>query len=365
MKPAPSIIGFTALSGLGYGLLFVLAVGVLAGLVPTDRWLGVAGFLLALGSITAGLFASTLHLGHPERAWRAISQWRSSWLSREGLAALITYIPAVIFAIGWVVYESIAGLYVVMALASAAGAAATVWCTGMIYASLPPIKAWHQPLTAPVYLALALMTGLLATNLLLILFGAPRIVVGILTLIAIAGAAALKIVYWLTLSNEGSSGPNAASATGLSRSGLVRMLDPPHTQTNYLLDEMGFQIGRKHAQLLKLLTCLFGLVIPLALTAMTLMQDHWLVTLLALLAFASGMIAVLIERWLFFAEAEHTVMLYYGNAASTAGAARTVSSIKPSRRDVSISAEEPRRRRASPVRRRATNIAMDEADPAS
>ena len=93
MKPAFSVIGFTTLSGLGYGMLFVLGLTTLLGLVPTERWLGVVALALALGSITLGLLSSTLHLGHPERAWRAISQWRSSWLSREGLAALVTYVP--------------------------------------------------------------------------------------------------------------------------------------------------------------------------------------------------------------------------------------------------------------------------------
>jgi hypothetical protein len=44
--------------------------------------------------VSLGLLSSTFHLGHPERAWRAFSQWRSSWLSREGVAAVATYLPA-------------------------------------------------------------------------------------------------------------------------------------------------------------------------------------------------------------------------------------------------------------------------------
>ena len=63
---------------------------------------GFCAFGTALGLITAGLLSSTFHLGHPERAWRAMSQWRSSWLSREGLVAILTYIPAGAFAIAWI-----------------------------------------------------------------------------------------------------------------------------------------------------------------------------------------------------------------------------------------------------------------------
>ena len=57
---------------------------------------------LALGLISAGLLSSAGHLGRPERAWRAFSQWRSSWLSREGVASVATFVPAGLFAIGWV-----------------------------------------------------------------------------------------------------------------------------------------------------------------------------------------------------------------------------------------------------------------------
>ncbi|MEL6962937.1 MAG: DmsC/YnfH family molybdoenzyme membrane anchor subunit, partial [Pseudomonadota bacterium] len=250
MKPAPSIIGFTAASGLGYGMLFVLAIGALLGLIPNERWLGVASFFLALGSITGGLMASTFHLGHPERALLAFSQWRSSWLSREGVAAVITYVPAIIFAAGWILFESQAGIFKLMAIAAAAGAALTVYCTGMIYASLPPIKAWYQPLTAPVYLAFALMTGFLAIHFVMTAFGVPSLPVGLLTLVSIVIAFGLKIAYWRMV--EQSDRPTTENATGLGHLGIVRLLDPPHTQTNYLLDEMGFQIGRKHARILRM-----------------------------------------------------------------------------------------------------------------
>ena len=361
MKPAPSIVGFTTASGLGYGMLFVLAAGSLLGVIPVERWLGLAGLSLALGTITAGLLSSTLHLGHPERAWRAISQWRSSWLSREGLLALLTYVPAILFAWGWVINENVGGFYGLMAIVAGLGAAATVYCTGMIYASLPPIHAWHQPLTAPVYLAFALMTGLLAVHFLLVLFGSPHLVIGALTLIATAGTFFLKIWYWRVVAEERSSRGTTADATGLGSSsglrpsGLVRMLDPPHTQTNYLLEEMGFLLGRKHARLLRMLTYLFGLFMPLIFTLVALTLASWVAIVLAFLALLSGMIGVLIERWLFFAEAEHTVMLYYGGQSAT-GTKQMASFRSKSQHE---QAEQPKakkddRRRPAPMRRRQT-----------
>jgi len=103
MHPAFSVIFFTTASGAGYGLLALLGVSAASGLLPSDRWLGAVALGLALALVTAGLLSSTAHLGRPERAWRAFSQWRSSWLSREGVMSIITFVPALVFAYGWVV----------------------------------------------------------------------------------------------------------------------------------------------------------------------------------------------------------------------------------------------------------------------
>ena len=94
MPPARSrlsVIFFTTASGAGYGLLALVGVLAPLGLVPSDGRFGAAALGLAFVLITAGLLSSTLHLGHPERAWRAFSQWRSSWLSREGVLSVATF----------------------------------------------------------------------------------------------------------------------------------------------------------------------------------------------------------------------------------------------------------------------------------
>jgi len=315
LHPAPSIIAFTTLSGAGYGLLFVLALGSLLGLVPAWPLLGLAGMVVALGLVSAGLVASTLHLGHPERAWRALSQWRSSWLSREGVMALATYVPALLLALGWVVFGTTGGVFVLFALLAAAGAAATVWCTGMIYASLAPIRQWHHPLVAPIYLAFALMTGSLLAQALLVLAGAPHAAAGVLGVLAIVLAWALKFVWWRATARAGPIS-TVGSATGLSNLGLVGLLDPPHSETNYLLDEMAFSIGRKHARKLRLLSFAFGLAAALVLCLLALMTVGLAAALAATLAALAALIGVAIERWLFFAEARHTVQLYYQRRAA-------------------------------------------------
>ena len=114
MHPAFSVIIFTVASGAGYGLLFVLALLIACGLLTPSFWTGFVCFGISLALITAGLLSSFLHLGRPERAWRAFSQWRSSWLSREGVLAVITYVPAGLLAPLFTYSEPARGILIVL-----------------------------------------------------------------------------------------------------------------------------------------------------------------------------------------------------------------------------------------------------------
>jgi DMSO reductase anchor subunit len=318
MHPAFSVIVFTTASGAGYGLLALLGLFAALGLLPPDRWLGFAAFALALGAVTVGLLASMLHLGRPERAWRSFSQWRSSWLSREGVAAVVTYAPALLFAAGWILLQENAGWWTLAGLASVAMAAVTVWCTAMIYASLTPIQRWANRWVAPNYLLLAAMTGALLLHAILRLFAVEASPAGWVALVAIAGAALGKIGYWRYIDGT-KSVATAESATGLGGIGKVRLLEAPHTEENYLMREMGFRIARKHARKLRFIALIVGFALPFVLTLAGLAAatlPSWIAATAAVLAAISGLLGVLVERWLFFAEAKHAVTLYYG--ASTA-----------------------------------------------
>ena len=94
MHPAPSIIVFTVLSGMGFGMLAFLGFSLDA---PTG-WAAFWFFLIAYALAVGGLVSSTFHLGHPERALKAFSQWRSSWLSREGVLAVATLVVMGLYA---------------------------------------------------------------------------------------------------------------------------------------------------------------------------------------------------------------------------------------------------------------------------
>ncbi len=311
MHPAYSVILFTTASGAGYGLLFCLAIATIFRAVPASWVFGLISLGLALGMITAGLLSSTAHLGHPERSWRAFSQWRSSWLSREGVLAVATYLPAGLLGIGWVFFEVIGGLLIPIALLTGIAATVTVYCTAMIYASLRTIPAWYQPLTMPNYLILALASGTLLFNVVLSLFQPLPGWSVLLALVATIAALFLKRAYWQAIDHHRPT-YTVEDATGLGKIGKVRPLEPAHTQPNFVMREMGYAVGRKHVETLRLATMILAFAIPIFCLVLVLIlgpAGDITLTVIATLCMAAGLV---IERWLFFAEAEHISMLYYG-----------------------------------------------------
>lgn len=311
MHPAYSVIVFTTASGAGYGLIILASLLALLGLITPERWLGVTIFCLAFGLVTLGLLSSAFHLGRPERAWRAFSQWRSSWLSREGVIAAFTYAPAGVFALGWVVSETTMPPWSIAGWLACLCAIATLWCTGMIYASLKTIRQWHHPLVAPLYVLLALASGGVILNMALHLFGQPADIAGQIALAALGAAVLAKMLYWRSIDTAVKT-HTAEQATGLGAIGSVRPLEAPHSQPNYVMREMGFEVARKHGVRLRIMALLFGFAIPIAATLMALNDVANVSILWTILAFASMTPGILIERWLFFAEARHVVTLYYG-----------------------------------------------------
>jgi sulfite dehydrogenase (quinone) subunit SoeC len=316
MHPAASVIFFTTASGAGYGLLFLLGIAGASGLVEPSRAFGVIALAISLGLITGGLITSTAHLGRPERAWRAMSQWKSSWLSREGVAAVVTYLPAGVFAIGWVFFEETQGIWAFFGLLASLGAVATVYCTAQIYATLKTIPSWNNPLVMPGYLALALYTGgLWMTALVAGFSGGETGVFGPLTVLVGVLAVAIKLVYWRSTS-EADSNSTSGTATGLGALGRVRLFEAPSTSENYVMREMGYRIARKHADRLRKIALATAFLTPIIFLLLALAAGGEAAAILALLAALSGTLGTLVERWLMFAEARHVVTLYYGAEAA-------------------------------------------------
>lgn len=315
MHPALSVIAFTTLSGLGYGLLAWAAFGAVIGASPRTL---LAALALGLLSSTLGLLFSMGHLGKPLRAWRALSQWRSSWLSREGVASVLTYGPAI--ALGAVLLPgtlspdavagplahdgTVAGIAALLATC----ALATVYCTAMIYASLKPIPAWTHRSVPAIYLLFALTTGgLVFASLQAWLDTVPRVALPLLAA-ALVLLALAKRHYWSAI-DKTPLPVSRGDAVGLP-SREVRVFERPHTEGNFVTREMVFVLARKHAARLRIVALVALAAIPVGALALA-----WLLPAAAPVLMLGGTASVLagsfVERWLFFAQARHLVSQYY------------------------------------------------------
>jgi len=293
MHPAPSVIVFTTLSGAGFGLLAWLGLGLpdVTGTAAFAMYF--LGYALAVG----GLGASALHLGNPKNAPKAFSQWRSSWLSREAVLAVAALLAVAPYAIGRIFLGGAPGW---LGVIGAALCLVTVFSTSMIYTQLKTVPRWNQPLTPVLFLGYAIGGGAL-------LVGQPMIAAALLAIVAL-----LQVAAWAT--GDGAfarSGTTLGTATGLGRIGTPRQLEPPHSGSNYLLDEMGYRVGRKHAAKLRVIGAGLAFALPLLIVLAAPAQPVWIA--LAALSHLTGVLAI---RWLFFAEAEHVVSLYYGKSAA-------------------------------------------------
>ena len=288
MHPAASVIIFTSLSGLGFGLLVFLGLGII---IPTG-FMAFIIFTLAYVLAVGGLMASTFHLGRPERALKAFTQWKSSWLSREAWLAVAALIVMAVYGAGLVFHGN---AITPLGFLGAALSIATVYATSMIYAQLKTVPRWNTPLTSILFMLLSLTGGaLLSAQISFSLF-------------LLTAAGITQVIYWV-LGDQAlnKSGTNIGTATRLEGRGSVGAFEPPHTGTNYLLHEFVYIVGRKHSSKLRIISILFMIITPIVLLSLTF---SFVLILLAVLTHTTGLF---VSRWLFFAQAEHVVGFYYG-----------------------------------------------------
>ncbi|NUH66705.1 dimethyl sulfoxide reductase anchor subunit [Sulfitobacter sp. S0837] len=289
MHPAPSVILFSSLSGLGFGLLVWLGIGLPA----VTGWVAFVFFALAYLLAVGGLIASMFHLGHPERALKAFTQWRSSWLSREAWASVTALLVMAAYGAGLVFFDT---RWWPLGLIGAALSLLTVLTTSMIYTQMKTVPRWHSLSTPANFLSLSIAGGALLAGQ----------VTEAMVLIALAGAVQI-VTWWQGDKALATSGTDLSTATRLGEIGNPRAFEPPHTGSNYLLREFVYVLGRKHAAKLRIIAIVLMMVLPLLLLLSPVW--HHLAAALAVLSHAAG---VLTARWLFFAQAEHVVGIYYG-----------------------------------------------------
>ena len=315
MKPTFSIIFFTVISGAGLGLLSLLA---LADVCPVDtlpRAAFTTGIALAFALIVVGLASSTLHLAKPSNAWRAFSRFRTSWLSREAVFAAALVGVTLLYG-GSVASDARGAIRIPIAVVTSALCCAVLFCTAMIYASLKPIRQWHTRWTPANYLLLGHWSGALGLLALAFAYDARPMPFVWLALAVGVVALAVKLAYWRAIGDD-THAVTLERAIGV-REGVrppattvaqARLFDAGHSHGTFLTNEFGFRVARKHATLVRVCALLLAFGIP-AVAFASGTRSAGLVALVAALC----VVGLFAERWLFFAEARHTVRLYHGDA---------------------------------------------------
>ncbi len=255
----------------------------------------------------SGLLSSTLHLANPKQSWQSFRRFGSSWLSREGVFAVLLY-PAMLLLLWQMprpgLIRDLAAIVVVLL------AAAILLCTAMIYACLKTVPHWNNWQVRNGKPLFGLMSGgllLLALWPLYLPDRSVRIIVVVLLLVGLT----FKYSYYLSYRRIGDAAPtiNEALKLGLEPgtgkiNARVRLLDVGHSHGTFLTREFGYEVPRSRALGLRLSALFFGFMLPVV-VLLWWSGLEWLAT-------ASCIAGLLVERWLFFAEARHVVRRYHG-----------------------------------------------------
>ena len=313
MHPSFSLILFTSMAGMAQGAIVSLAVLNSGSDQLPSELLNVYLFPLILALLFGGLLASTFHLGHPERAWRAIMMWRTSWLSRE-----VLILPAFIALTALAYYFSWQAsvpnwLWLLLSIAALA-----LWvCTAMIYQCIRFIQEWAHPATMVNFIALGMSSGWFLLMVLLTLWSILHPNQAVVTSSNIAGVAgftgflillSLSLKLWIWKRNRGlKPKSNLQSATGI-KTGFVRQISMGMMGGSFNTREFFHQQSSLFVANVRKIAFFGTYLLPVLLLTIVVSNGTLSVLVLAFVVHCIGLMA---ERWLFFAEANHPQNLYY------------------------------------------------------
>ena len=326
MHPAFSVIFLTTLLGAGQGLFMALYTGQLyslANLLAPQDSVGfyALGSALALVLMVLGLVASFFHLGRPERAWRAATRWRTSWLSREVIVLPVfmglVFLYAVVHYFGWTqpwfVVKGQLPVDASLTIGALGVIAAIVLfvSTAMIYASVKFLQEWHSSLTVANFILFGLASGFMLAAAFSAWVGAD--------LVGFYGTWAVIFTLMAAVSRGASLYRNANIK---HKSTLQTAIGVRHTKIRQR--SMGFMGGSFNTReffhgkseatvrAVRLFFLVTVFVVPLALLGAANVTES---VFLPVLAFAIQYLGLIAERWYFFAEAKHPQNLYYQSVA--------------------------------------------------
>lgn len=311
MHPAFSVIFLTTLIGVSQGLFTALMVGQAYDLADPQIDFGnnfyAIGALLALLFCGGGLIASFFHLGHPERAWRTVSQWRTSWLSREvimlPLFMLFTFIYMVMQYSGYSTHSIL-----LVGLLAVISSFLLFYCTGMIYACITFLKEWATPLTIVNFILFGSASGFSFASF-YAATSAPELVAVYGWFAIVFTLLSLGTRYW-TLVRNAELKAKAKTTTQTATGFRGQVVQRSQGQMGGSYNTREFFHGATDLFVKKIKSIFMVLVFPVPIVLLFLGMGSESAFVL-FLAFATQYAGLVAERWYFFAQVNHPQNIYY------------------------------------------------------
>jgi len=321
MHPAFSIIFLTTLIGAGQGLFLALYSGQLYStfkLLPSENshfyWVG---SLLVLVLLVAGLVSSFFHLGRPERAWRSAARWRTSWMSREVIVLPLfmgtVAVWALIHYLGWNPLWVTLGKNFNIDLSLLVGGMATLLCfslflcTGMIYTCIKMMQEWATPLTVINYTLLGTSSGFLLATAFAAWQGSG------ITWFFGGWSVILTLLAFLTRTASLFRNARLKHKSSLQTAIGIRHIHIQQKAQGAMCGSFNtreYFHGASRRKYKSVKWAFLVLVFPLPLLLLSVgLGAHVMGLLVA--AFIVQYIGLFLERWFFFAQANHPQNLYY------------------------------------------------------
>ncbi|MBI4686301.1 MAG: dimethyl sulfoxide reductase anchor subunit [Nitrospirae bacterium] len=305
-----SLVLLLSLAGVGQGIfIFLVLLDLffqLAGGMPLSIAYTSGGIVLISTGI--GMAASTLHLGNPQRSWRAVFRWQSSWLSREALfMGAFMGVAAMYFAsffldihgvlrlgIGFIGIAAAMGLYV---------------SSAMLYAKIRFIKEWANPFAVADFILLGLLSGgsvvfsiLQYHGFIFLLFNYLLLLIGITSL-------TLKIFTYRFNANIYMP-VGARHALGINNPD-IKLISTGSSYEYYNTKEFFYPVKKEDVNMQRLSVILLlavSVILWGLINAVPQGENNFILSISATILIISGRI---IERRLFFIQGNHIQNLYY------------------------------------------------------
>ena len=322
MHPAFSVIFLTTLIGAGQGLFLALYTGQLYSvfnLVPVQDSHTFYGYgsLLALIFLALGLFSSVFHLGRPERAWRSAAKWRTSWLSREVIVLPsfmgMTFIYGLTHFTGYnPVLFTISDVFVVdLTLLSGFLATCLAFllflCTAMIYACIKFLQEWATPLTVLNYTLLGAASGFTLATVFASYAGIQLVSFYAGWAIILTSLAFISRVASLIRNSRIKPKSTMTSAIGI-RHTKIQQKSRGFMAGSFNTREYFHNASEAWFKSIKWIFPVLVFVLPIIILSISTGTSSFA---LLSLAFVIQYAGLLVERWFFFAQANHPQNLYY------------------------------------------------------